>query len=263
MKELARHEYYLLGTSLPIRVSYDDQNRARVAHGPHPRTGTLVNQTTEIIRAREDGEPISEKTFWNKMQQAEEALRKLYGIPPRQATPNIENTVNLIKGLHWSQTDQTGNPYYLHPMRVASNVKWIDSFVEDDVVKAALLHDTIEDCAIDHHFLLEEGYSKACVAMVRLVTKPADDTRSYDQVIDDLVQSGNKGAMLVKLADNMDNLHPARVAAWCGSNPEKAKRLGSRYKMSIAKLSQALGIDQPSVLRLVDHAEPLDAFEDF
>lgn len=82
MVELKRHEYYLLGVSLPIRVSYDAQDRARVAHGPDSKTGKLVNRTDELRRALEDGEIIDEPMFWVKMQEAEERLNKLYPEPP-------------------------------------------------------------------------------------------------------------------------------------------------------------------------------------
>lgn len=174
---------------------------------------------------------------------------------------NVESTYALIKELHSGQTDHSGKPYVAHPLRVARNVRAIDSQASDDVVMAAMLHDTIEDCGIDDEFLRQKGYSEECIAIVNLVTKPANDPRSYDQVIDDLISSGNKGAMIVKLADNMDNLHPARVADLTQKAPAKAERLGARYRASIEKLCAATGINSQNIYNLINNAPALKSAE--
>jgi (p)ppGpp synthase/HD superfamily hydrolase len=172
--------------------------------------------------------------------------------------PSINYTLDLIRDLHEGQTDHSGKPYVAHPIRVARNVRAIDPQASDDVVMAAMLHDTIEDCGIDDNFLRQKGYSEECIAIVNLVTKPENDPRSYDQVIDDLVASGNRGAMLVKLADNMDNLHPERVTGLKQSNSEKAERLGSRYRASIERLCAATGIGTEKVYNLINDAPKLE-----
>lgn len=166
--------------------------------------------------------------------------------------PSIEYTVALIKQLHAGQTDQTGKPYANHPQRVAQNVRRLFPDCSDDVVMAALLHDVIEDCGISETYLRQKNYSPTCIEIVSLVTKDPDDKRNYAEVIGDLVASGNKGAMMVKIADNMDNLHPRRVEELYRINPEKAQRLGERYKKSIEKLAGALKIDKDHVFELIE-----------
>lgn len=174
---------------------------------------------------------------------------------------NVESTYALIKQLHSGQTDHSGKPYVDHPIRVARNVRAIDPQASDDVVMAAMLHDTIEDCGIDDELLRQKGYSEECITIVNLVTKPENDQRSYDQVIDDLISSGNKGAMIVKLADNMDNLHPARVADLAQKDPAKAERLGARYRASIEKLCAATGINSSNIYNLINNAPALKSSE--
>lgn len=166
--------------------------------------------------------------------------------------PDIEYTIALIKQLHAGQTDQTGKPYANHPQRVAHNVRRLFPDCSDDVVMAALLHDVIEDCGVSEYDLRQKNYSPACIEIVSLVTKNPDDKRNYDEVIGDLVASGNKGAMMVKIADNMDNLHPRRVEELYRINPEKAQRLGERYRKSIEKLADVLGIDKDRVFGLIE-----------
>ncbi len=166
--------------------------------------------------------------------------------------PDIEYTVELIKQLHAGQTDQTGKPYANHPQRVAQNIRRLFPDCSDDVIMASLLHDVIEDCGVSEGDLRQRNYSPVCIEIVSLVTKNADDKRNYDEVIDDLVASGNREAMMVKIADNMDNLHPRRVEELYRINPEKAQRLSERYRRSIEKLSGALNIDKDRVFGLIE-----------
>jgi (p)ppGpp synthase/HD superfamily hydrolase len=166
--------------------------------------------------------------------------------------PDIEYTVALIKQLHAGQTDQTGKPYANHPQRVVQNVRRLFPDCSDDVVMAALLHDVIEDCGVSEADLRQKNYSPACIEIVSLVTKNPEDKRNYDEVIDNLVASGNREAMMVKIADNMDNLHPRRVHELNQIDPEKAKRLGERYRRSIEKLADALKIKKDRVFGLIE-----------
>ncbi|SFF21066.1 HD domain-containing protein [Nitrosomonas sp. Nm166] len=140
---------------------------------------------------------------------------------------DIEYTVALIKQLHAGQTDQAGKPYANHPRRVAQNVRRLFPNCSDDVVIAAQLHDVIEDCGIKEADLRQKNYSPACIEMVFLVTKNPEDKRDYQEVINDLIASGNQGAMMIKIADNMDNLHPRRIEELNRINPEKQKSLAS------------------------------------
>ncbi len=172
------------------------------------------------------------------------------------AKPDIDYTVAWIKQLHAGQTDQAGKPYANHPRRVAHNVRRLFPDCSDEVVMAALLHDVIEDCSISENNLRQKNYSEECIEIVSLVTKHPDDKREYGKIIDDLIASGNRGAMMVKIADNMDNLHPRRIDELHQLNPKKANRLGNRYRQSIEKLSGALGIDKDCVFGLIETMPP-------
>lgn len=175
--------------------------------------------------------------------------------------PDIEYTLKLMRQLHEGQTDHSRRPYALHPERIAQNVKIIAPHAGDDVVMAALLHDTIEDCGIDEAFLRKKGYSEDCITMVRLVSKPDNDKRPYSQVIDDLIASGHQGALILKIADNMDNLHPERVRNLMAHDSEKAQRLRERYRASIEKLCSATGINKNRVFELIDNSPNLESID--
>lgn len=171
--------------------------------------------------------------------------------------PTIEQTRHLAAFLHDGQKDHSGHDYIHHPSRVAQNVLRIDPNADDETLMIAYLHDTIEDCSITDNDLRSWGYSEAVIQGVAHVTKPLDDTRPYDQVIDDLIATGDRRAMLVKLADNMDNLHPARRAELLAINPEKSARLSERYEDSVVKLANALDMDAEHVFNAIENSPPI------
>ncbi len=174
-------------------------------------------------------------------------------------SPAIEDAKALATELHKGQTDHLGKDYILHPGRVVDNLLKICPNAHSDVIMAAWLHDTVEDCGIDEAYLRQRGFSEDCIVMVMAVTKPENDTRGYEEVIDDLIATGNIGAMLIKIADNMDNKHPDRIGRFKMINPEKAERLDNRYSNSIVKLCRAAGIDLNDVLISIQNAPKLAA----
>ena len=155
--------------------------------------------------------------------------------------PSINDTLALIRELHKNQKDQSGNPYVEHPIRVKNTLVTLFPNASEDMIHAALLHDTIEDCDIDEDFLRIKGYSEDCIEMVRILSKPKDDQRPYDQVIEELINTGNSGAIKIKIADNTDNLDPDRLQKLREQTPQKAEKLESRYTASIEKLRAAIG----------------------
>ncbi len=175
--------------------------------------------------------------------------------------PDIKYTRNLIAQLHEGQTDHSGKPYVQHPLRVARNVRLLDTAVDESVVMGALLHDTIEDCGIDEAYLRDKGYNNETIAIVTLLTKPENDPRSYSKVIDDIIASGNRGAVLAKMADNMCNLHPERVKELQKTNPEKSVKLQKRYTEAIDKLSVAAGINKERVFELINDSSALGTLD--
>lgn len=187
--------------------------------------------------------------------------------------PTVSDARNLAAWLHTGQNDPSGKTYILHPERVKDNLLRVFPDASDDVIMAAWLHDTMEDCEyndekVDEKFLEDFGYSQTTIQIVRLLTKPGEDDREYDQVIDDLINATGvseevrRGAIMVKIADNMDNLHPVRIEELRNSQmerdePGKAQRLYNRYVDSVNKLSAAISLDPAIVFATIKSAPPL------
>lgn len=174
--------------------------------------------------------------------------------------PTIRDTIIFMRECHEGQTDHSGAKYEAHPYRVAMNLIRLFPNAPAYAIKAILLHDTIEDCkdkGINENALSQKGFHNFTVTIVNLLTKPDDDTRRYNEVIDDLIASGNFWAIAGKLADNMDNMHPERVEELRQINPEKVEYFDQKYTGSIIKLCGALGLDHSNVMNLIQNSRPL------
>jgi len=141
----------------------------------------------------------------------------------------IVSTVAFISEAHKGQ--KYGNmPYMFHPMEVAAEVR--NSSTNEYL--AALLHDVIEDTEYTESDL-RERYSDTVVDIVVLLTLKGPD---YRENIQRIVDSGNVGAMKVKLADNRVNRRSDKSMF----KPAKAQKLNDRYDMSMEMLSTELKI---------------------
>jgi len=121
----------------------------------------------------------------------------------------LEKAIIGATMLHMGQLDKAEKPYILHPMRVMMSL-WKEGQSEE-VLCAALLHDVIEDCGSTRETLLEMGFHMSVVDMVDLVSRRKD--QSYTDYVSRIKESGNKGAISIKLADLNDNMSPIRMSA--------------------------------------------------
>jgi (p)ppGpp synthase/HD superfamily hydrolase len=134
--------------------------------------------------------------------------------------PSLTDTIDLMVKCHMGQLDKGGKPYYLHPLRVMMRIRNA-AFIEQ---QAALLHDVVEDTSMTLDGLRGLGYSKGVIILVDLLTRRKGE--SHRDYMDRLVQSGNYGAICVKLADVTDNSSPARIAQL----PEAERGMAKRYE---------------------------------
>lgn len=79
--------------------------------------------------------------------------------------------------------------------------------VSDDLKPTAWLHDVLEDTIVTIEDLMRCGISQTTIVNVLQLTR--DKSTMYDYYIEKLCESGNVGAMVVKLADLDHNLRPS------------------------------------------------------
>jgi len=148
--------------------------------------------------------------------------------------PTYAETLEFIKQAHKGQTDKLGVPYYLHPMGVADILASRSSDAEE--VHAGLLHDIIEDTSYTAEDLLAMGYTERTVRIVQLVSR-TDRSQTYMEFIQSIADSGEVGAIRVKLADLQHNTLPERME---GLAPEVREGFIKRYDKAKEVLRAAM-----------------------
>ena len=137
--------------------------------------------------------------------------------------PTIEDAIRLALEKHHGQTDKSGAPYILHPLRVMAGMQ------HDDERIVAVLHDVVEDSDVMLDDLRKMGYSEEIVEAIDHLTRREDET--YEEFIQRI--KPNALAVRVKLGDLLDNMDIRRNAKL----DEKALERFQRYQKAWSELT--------------------------
>lgn len=137
----------------------------------------------------------------------------------------FEPALQIAHGAHDGQTDKTGAPYILHPLRVAL----MGECADDRVV--GLLHDVVEDCEEWPLERLRAHFPPRILDAVDAITKR--DGEEYMAFIDRVKL--NPIAARVKMNDLADNMDPARLNKLPA---DLGARLQRKYSAAIRKLAE-------------------------
>jgi len=125
-------------------------------------------------------------------------------------TAPVERAFELARRCHAGQVRKSGEPYLMHPLRVAETITRIGLDVNS--VVAGLLHDAVEDSDLSV-FDLTEGFGPEVASLVDGVTKlgkvpylsrQEQQAESFRKML--LAMSQDIRVLLVKLADRLDNM---------------------------------------------------------
>ena len=141
---------------------------------------------------------------------------------------NVIKAYNFAYDKHKDQRRKSGEPYILHPVQVAGILEKLD--FNTDVICAALLHDTVEDCGVTVEEI-ETLFNKQIAQIVDAVTAIESDTFNPDtenifsntddflkQALEDqtyqkLISIGKNNifGFYIKFADRLNNLQTIGV----------------------------------------------------
>lgn len=139
----------------------------------------------------------------------------------------LNKAVAIAYQAHENQVDKSGEPYILHPMRLASK------FDHSDLKTIALLHDVVEDSNITVFDLEKMGFSFPIIEAILCLTKRS--TKSYDDFIQRV--NGNILATQVKIEDLKDNLNICRLKTQLSEDDlERICKYHKAYLQLISKL---------------------------
>jgi GTP pyrophosphokinase len=141
-------------------------------------------------------------------------------LEERGLAPAVERTERVLRAAwraHDGQNRKNGDPYIVHPIRVAEVVLVEWDRREPDLVAAALLHDAVEDTPLRLEEI--EDLAGAHVReLVFLLTKPDPagfpSKAERDRVYFARLHDGPEGASVVKCADRVDNLRDMLSSGW-------------------------------------------------
>jgi (p)ppGpp synthase/HD superfamily hydrolase len=178
--------------------------------------------------------------------------------------PTVEETIEIVRLLHAGQVDFGGQPYIDHLLAVMGN---LPPGSPDRRIKAALLHDSLEDVVLDRgtpqerRFTADDlrawGYGEDVVRIVIGVTKKEHDPSRYAglsreeraarvdadylDAIRAMAAEGDLDVMEVKRADNLHNGDPSRDRFLTRpADLARSARLRARYEASAEILTQAI-----------------------
>ncbi len=154
----------------------------------------------------------------------------------------IRQAFDLAMGAHATQRRRSGEPYLIHPVRVALTLAHMG--LDVPTVAAALLHDTVEDSEISVYHLTE-SLGREVAAIVDGVTKlgkipylsrKEQQAESFRKML--LAMAKDIRVLLVKLADRLDNMRTLEHMP-----PEKRERISRETQEIHAPLAHRLGLE--------------------
>ena len=147
-----------------------------------------------------------------------------------------EEALALARELHGDQVDKLGENYVDgHLTRVQAAV----SSYDDSVLSvAAALHDVLGDTKTKAEKLFSRGVPLEAVRVIGIVTKRYNEhgEEGYGLFIERIIASGNRNAILLKLADVNDHLGPIPDEP----GADVVARLVPRYQLAQRKLLEGL-----------------------
>jgi len=159
---------------------------------------------------------------------------------PKADIRQIERAYEVAARMHAGQSRNSGDPFITHPLAVATILAELG--MPDDVISAALLHDTVEDTpyTIDE---LRQDFGDDIAALVDGVTK-LDKVKYGDAAQAETVRkmvvamSRDIRVLVIKLADRLHNMRTLRYL------PREKQERKSREVLEIfAPLAHRLGMN--------------------
>lgn len=119
----------------------------------------------------------------------------------------------------------TKRPYIVHPIEVGDIVSSMTT--DEEIISAAILHDTIEDCEEVTKEILEKEFSSRVVYLV--MQESEDKTKSWMErkgATIDRLAAANRDVQMIGLADKLSNMRDINR-----DYPVAGEQLWDRFRM--------------------------------
>ena len=178
------------------------------------------------------------------MMQPFELIERVKTYDPHADEDALNRAYAFAMKLHGSQTRESGDPYFSHPIEVAGILT--DLKLDDNSIMTALLHDLVEDTdtSIEE---IERLFGKEIARLVDGVTKlsrlglQSEHTKhaeNFRKLV--LAMSEDIRVLLIKLADRLHNMQTLH----CIRSPDKRRRIARETMEIYAPLAERIGMQR-------------------
>jgi GTP pyrophosphokinase len=171
-----------------------------------------------------------------------ELVQQVRAYNPDVNAGAICRAYDFAKEMHEGQTRSSGEPYYTHPVEVASILA--DMRMDTTTIVTAILHDTLEDTRASFEDLqklfglevatLVNGVSK--LTKIESQTVEGKQAENFRKLV--LAMSEDIRVLLVKLADRLHNMRTLHHIV----KPEKRRRIARETIEIYAPLAERIGL---------------------
>ena len=162
---------------------------------------------------------------------------------PKSAPDLFLRAYETAEQAHQGQRRKSGEPYILHPVAVASVVA--DMGLDDVSIAAALLHDAVEDTALELiQIQTEFGHDVATIVdgvtkldRVRFATKEAQQAATLRKML--VAMASDLRVLLIKLADRLHNMRTIGAL-----RPAKQEQIARETLDVYAPIAHRLGMQE-------------------
>ena len=172
-----------------------------------------------------------------------ELVERVRAYDPHASEDLLNRAYDFSVAAHGSQTRESGDPYYMHPVEVAGILT--DMKLDADTIATALLHDTVEDTVatleqIETQFgadiaRLVDGVTK--LSLIEMPhTEESRQAENFRKLV--LAMSNDIRVLLVKLADRLHNMRTLEFV----KSGDKRRRVALETMEIYAPLAERIGM---------------------
>ena len=211
-----------------------------------PNTPATEPTTEQEFHATSLNAPVPREHQKQHAELIKQGLDRLFGqlstYLSNEECTRIRAAFVFADGAHLGQYRQSGEPYITHPIAVATLcATWK---LDSQSIKAALLHDVMEDSGVDKITLANEfgapvanlvdGLSK--LDKLSFDSKEAQQAESFRKML--LAMADDVRVILIKLADRLHNLSTMQTM-----RADKRRRIAQETLEIYAPIAHRLGLD--------------------